>query len=112
MTETKKDVFDDLLDAYGDAIAGGGQGDNGHPAEYRLRYAAASDGDPQCLYCHGDIKKTLMNTNSGTLSIDGATLEESQMWDYYRDEPSDRVRAVPIRFCPMCRRSLGASRDA
>ena len=112
MTETKQEVFEDLLDAYGDAIAGGGQGDNGHQAEYRLRYAAASDGETACPYCHGDITKTLMNTNSGTLSIDGATLEESQMWDYYRDEPSDRLRSVLIRFCPMCGRRLGASRDA
>jgi hypothetical protein len=43
--ETKRDVFEDLLDAYGDAIAGGGQGDNSHPAEYRLRYAAALPDD-------------------------------------------------------------------
>ncbi|MFD1441215.1 DUF1642 domain-containing protein [Lacticaseibacillus hegangensis] len=43
--ETKRDVFEDLLDAYGDAISGGGQGDNGHPAEYRLRYSSALPDD-------------------------------------------------------------------
>ena len=112
MTETKKDVFDDLLDAYGDATAGGGQGDNGNPAEYRLRYAAASDSDSDmdCPYCHG--LRNLMSTGDGVMSIDGSTLEEQQMWDYYHDEPSDNVRAVPINYCPMCRRSLEASRDA
>lgn len=45
MTETKQDVFDDLLGAYSDAIAGGGQGDNDHPAEYRLRYRCAKNED-------------------------------------------------------------------
>ena len=114
MIETKQDVFDAAVEkAIGMTLVAGytSYGDK-YRKDMQKRYAAASDGDPQCLYCHGDIKKTLMNTNSGTLSIDGATLEESQMWDYYRDEPSDRVRSVPIRFCPMCLRSLGASRDA
>lgn len=108
-SETKQDVFDEAVAALEYARQ---QKDGEGSGNYRARYVAASDGDSECPYCHGDITKTLMNTNSGTLSIDGATLEESQMWDYYRDEPSDRVRSVPIRFCPMCRRSLGASRDA
>ena len=43
--ETKQDVFNDLLDAYTDAIAGGGQGNNGHSAEYQLRYRAANNSD-------------------------------------------------------------------
>ena len=43
--ETKQDVFDDLVDAYADAIAGGGQGSNDSPDDYRSRYDNALPDD-------------------------------------------------------------------
>ena len=105
--ETKQDVFDEVLDAFDEAVSE--QPGALHPTNqvicYADRYAAASDGDTDCPYCHG--LRNLMDTSNGVISIDGSTLDEQQMWDYYNDEPSDTVRSVPIKYCPICGRRLG-----
>lgn len=106
MTETKQDVFEDLLDAYGDAIAGGGQGDNGHPAEYRLRYAAATDGDPQCPYCH----RTKHHANEYAKINDRQRITHSNRLGVNilaTREPGQPTILQVIHFCPMCGRKLG-----
>lgn len=109
MSETKQDVFDEVLDAYGDAIAGGGQGGNGHPAEYRLRYAAASDGETDCPWCHysglDNAVPWLPDALTGTVA--GVSLYPPSL---IVNVEGVNTR-IPIRFCPMCGRSLGASHE-
>lgn len=110
MTETKQDVFNAAVEkAVGMTLVAGytSYGDKCFK-DMQKRYAAASDGETDCPYCHG--LRNLMSTGDGVLSIDGETLEEQQMWDYYHDEPSDNVRAVPINYCPICGRRLGETK--
>lgn len=102
--ETKQDVFDEVLDAYGDAIAGGGQGDNGHPAEYRLRYAAATDGDPQCQYCH---------TPSGREVTKQEYINDYMVYEATGDpvDTLDNGMLAGIICCQWCGRRLEASHE-
>lgn len=99
--ETKRDVFEDLLDAYGDAIAGGGQGDNGHPAEYRLRYAAASDGETDCPWCH---------TPSGREATKQEYINDYMVYEATGDpvDTLDNGMLAGIICCQWCGRKLEA----
>lgn len=130
MTETKQDVFNDLLEAYDDAVAVPGVL---HPTEllleYDARYAAATDGDPECPYCHVVIgmQKVIICEKR----FDG---EADNYLDVVRIDPKDRKLSMEftadvynpnedevstdyvehketIHFCPMCGRSLGTSHE-
>lgn len=101
--ETKQDVFDEVLDAFDEAVSE--QPGALHPTNqvicYADRYAAASDGDPACQYCH---------TPSG---------REVTMQEYINDYMTDEATGDPIdtldigmligiTCCQWCGRKLEA----
>lgn len=94
-SETKQDVFDEAVAALEYARQ---QKDGEGSGNYRARYAAASDGDPACPYCHDEEGQPCgpdgYYANNLSIGSDG----------YIED--SDK-----IKYCQYCGRSLRASHD-
>ncbi|MFD1398615.1 hypothetical protein ACFQ41_04785 [Lacticaseibacillus suilingensis] len=127
--ETKKDVFNAAVEkAVGMTLVAGytSYGEK-YRKDMQKRYAAATDGDPACPWCHefGDkYGDTTYSDNlgrkvhiKGGMMLAGGQYESAQM--AIEDggiigifAEGDDEGWEPIHFCPMCGRSLGASRDA
>ncbi len=106
MIETKQDVFNSTVEkAIGMTMVAGytAYGDK-YRKDMQKRYAAASDGDPQCQYCH---------TPSG---------REVTMQEYINDYMTDEATGDPIdtldigmligiTYCQWCGRKLEAHHE-
>jgi hypothetical protein len=87
MTETKQEVFNEVMHNWlGFENA----------KSYRDRYERATDGDPDCPYCHDNDEWLADNGGWKRLRIgDNGVVE---MWDF-------RAR-IKINYCPICGRRL------
>lgn len=93
MSETKQDVFEALMT------------DMAHGSEqWRIRYAAASDGDPECPWCHAPSGREVT--------------KQEYINDYMTDEatgdPIDTLdigMLIGITCCQWCGRALRGEPD-
>ncbi|WP_179395040.1 hypothetical protein [Lacticaseibacillus absianus] len=104
MTETKQEVFEEVLAAYEEDEKQRVEEWGGIPdyEDYRARYAAATDGDPDCPYCHG--RQDWQEVADGSrFKLSKAVLNGQRLLTVRRGE---EAAFVPINFCPMCGRKL------
>lgn len=104
--ETKRDVFDEVLDAFDEAVSE--QPGALHPTNqvicYADRYAASSDGDTDCPYCH---------TPSGREATKQEYINDYMVYEATGDpvDTLDNGMLAGIICCQWCGRRLEASHE-